>query len=114
MMFKVLLGSLILTSVFDNSYNQRRKRYNKLVAKHRKQMDERIANYIRLIKLDSIAEHGVADGLEHNLDIFSLEDIKYILDGIYKELPESAMRISQYIDELPGTPQARGYGVDFV
>ena len=113
-MLNYFIGAWLLTSIFGDSYNQRRKRYNKLVANHRKQMDVRIANYIRLIKLDPIAEHGVADGLEHNLDIFSLEDINYILDGIYQELPESAIRIAQYIDKLPGTPQARGYGVDFV
>ena len=113
-MLNYLIGAWLFTSVFGDSYNYRRKKYNKLVAKHRKQMDERIANYIRLIKLDSIAERGIADGLEVSLHIFSLEDINYILNGIYQELPDSAVRIAQYIDEMPVAPQPRGYGVDFV
>ena len=77
-------------------------------------MNERIENYIRLIKLDPIAERGIADGLGENLHIFSLEDINYILNGIYEELPESAVRIAEYIDAMPGTPLPRGYGVEFV
>ncbi len=113
-MWKFLLGAWVVTSMFDDSYEDRRWKYNRLVAKHRKQMDERIDNYIRLIELDSIAELGIADFFEDNLDIFSLEEIDYILKAIYQELPDSALRIAQMINELPGTPQPRGFGVDFV
>ena len=113
-MFNYLIGAWIITSMFGSSYNQRRKRYNKLVAKHLKQMDERIIKYIGLIRRGSIAERGIADALSDNLDIYSLEDINYLLNGIAQELPEAATRIAQYIDAMPGTPQARGYGVEFV
>ena len=113
-MFNFLIGAWVLTTMFGSSYNQRRKKYNKLVAKHLKQMDERIEKYIRLIRRGSIAERGIADAFSDNLDIYSLEDINYILNGIYQELPEAATRIAQYIDALPGTPQPRGYGVEFV
>jgi regulator of sigma D len=101
-------------SAFGKSYDQRRRKYNKLVDRHLAQMDERIQNYIRLIKLDSIAERGIADNLGENLHIFSLEDITYILNGIHKELPASAIRIAEYIDAMPGTPVPRGYGVSHV
>ena len=113
-MLELLLGSWLLTSLFDDSYEDRIRKYNWLVKKHRKQMDERIDNYIRLIELDSIAELGIADYFEDNLDIYSEEEINYILCGIYEELPKAAWRISEMIDEMPGTPQPRGYGVDFV
>ena len=113
-MWQYIFGAWIFTSVFGDSNEKRRQNYNRLVAKHLKKLDDRIENYIRLIKLDSIAEHGVADGLEYNFHIFSSEDIDYILCGIYEELPKAAWRISEMIDEMPGTPQPRGFGVDFV
>jgi hypothetical protein len=113
-MWQYILGAWLFTSVFSDSYEKRRRKYNRLVAKHRKQLDDRIENYIRLINLDSIAERGIADGLGENLHIFSAEEIDYILAGIYEELPDSAIRISQMIDEMPLTPQPRGFGVDFV
>ena len=100
-MWKYLLGAWVVTSLFDDSYEDQRWKYNRLVAKHRLMLDEKIENYIRLIKLDPIAERGCADGLEYNLHIFSLEDINYILNGIYEELPDAACRIAQMIDELP-------------
>ena len=113
-MWQYLLGAWVVTSLFDDSYEDRRRKYNWLVKKHRKQMDERIDNYIRLIELDSIAELGIADFFEANLDVYSEEEINYILVGIYQELPESALRIAQMINELPLTPQPRGFGVDFI
>ena len=113
-MLELLLGSWLLTSLFDDSDEDRRRKYNWLVKKHRKQMDERIDNYIRLIELDSIAELGIADFFEANLDVYSEEEINYILVGIYQELPEAALRIAQMINEMPLTPQPRGFGVDFV
>ena len=113
-MWQYLLGAWLFTSLFDDSYEDRRWKYNRLVAKHRKQMDERVENYIRLIELDSIAELGIADFFEDNLDIYSEEEINYVLAGIYEELPESACRIAQMINEMPLTPQHRGFGVDFV
>ena len=113
-MWKYLLGAWVVTSLFDDSYEDRRWKYNRLVAKHRQQMDERVDNYIRLIGLDSIAERAIADFFEANLDIYSSEEINYILVGIYEELPDAACRIAQMIDEMPGTPHPRGFGVDFV
>ena len=113
-MWKYLLGAWALTSTIDSTYQKRRQKYNLEVAKHRQRLDEKIADYIRLIKLDSIAERGVADGLEHIFHIFSLEDIEYILNGIYEELPEAACRIAKMIDEMPVTPVERGYGIEFV
>ena len=113
-MWKFLLGAWLFTSVFSDSNEKRRRNYNKLVANHRRLLDKKISNYIRLIKLDSIAEFGVADGLEHNFHIYSSEDIDYILCGIYEELPEAACRIAQMFDEMPVHPQPRGYGIEFV
>ena len=113
-MWQYILGAWLFTSVFGDSYEKRRRNYNRLVAKHRQRLDDKIDNYIRLIKLDSIAERGVADGLEYNFHIFSLEDIDYILDGIYQELPEAACRIADMFAEMPVPPQPRGYGIEFV
>ena len=113
-MWKYLLGAWVVTSLFDDSYEDRRWKYNLLVAKHRQQMDERVDNYIRLIELDPIAELGIADFFQANLDVYSSEEINYILVGIYQELPEAACRIAQMIDEMPLAPQPRGFGVDFV
>ena len=113
-MWQYILGAWLFTSVCGDSYEDRRRKYNWLVKKHRKQMDERIDNYIRLIELDSIAELGIADFFEANLDVYSEEEINYILVGIYQELPEAALRIAQMINEMPLTPQPRGFGVDFV
>jgi hypothetical protein len=113
-MWKFLLGAWVLTSTIDSSYNKRRRNYNQLVANHRRLLDEKIKNYIRLIKLDPIAEHGVADGLEYNFHIYSSEDIDYILNGIYEELPEAACRIAQLFAEMPVPPQPRGFGIEFV
>ena len=113
-MWQYLLGAWLFTSLFDNTYEERRRKYNRLVAKHRKQLDDRIENYIRLIKLDPIAEQGIADGLEYNFHIYSSEDIDYILNGIYEELPEAANRIADMFDEMPVLPQPRGFGIEFV
>ena len=113
-MWEYFIGAWLFTSVFSDSYEKRRRKYNQLVAKHRQRLDEKIDNYIRLIELDSIAELGIADFFEANLDVYSEEEINYILVGIYEELPEAALRIAQMINELPLTPQHRGFGVDFV
>ena len=113
-MWKFLLGALALTSTFDSSYQKRRQKYNLAVANHRRLLDGMIANYIRLIKLDPIAECGVADGLEARFHIYSEEDIVYILDGIYEELPEAADRIFDMFAEMPVLPEVRGYGIEFV
>ena len=113
-MWKFLLGAWVVTSLFDDPYECQRRKYNKLVAEHLAQIDERIEKYIRLIKKDSFAERAIAVFLGDNFHIFSSEDIDYILCGIYEELPKAAWRISEMIDEMPGTPQPRGFGVDFV
>lgn len=113
-MWKFLLGAWALTSAVDSSYNKRRRKYNQLVANHRRLLDKKIANYIRLIKLDPIAEQGMADGLETSFHIYSSEDIDYILNGIYQELPEAACRIADMFAEMPVLPQPRGFGIEFV
>ena len=113
-MWQYIFGAWLFTSLFGDSYEKRRRRYNNLVAKHRQQMDERIENYIRLIKKDRFAETAIADFFEDNLHIFSEEEINYILVGIYQELPEAACRIAKMIDEMPVTPVERGYGIEFV
>ena len=51
-MWKFLLGAWALTSTFDSTYEKRRQKYNLAVANHRRHLDDKISNYIRLIKLD--------------------------------------------------------------
>lgn len=113
-MWKFLVGAWALTTAIDSKYEKRRRKYNQAVANHRRLLDEKIANYIRLIKIDPIAEQGTADGLEARFDIYSEEDIEYILDGIAEELPEAADRIFNMFAEMPVLPEPRGYGIDFV
>jgi hypothetical protein len=113
-MWKFLLGAWALASVCDNKYEKRKQKYNQAVANHRRLLDEKIANYIRLIRLDPIAEQGMADGLAASFHIFSQEDIVYILDGISVELPEAADRIFDMFAEMPVLPEVRGYGIEFV
>ena len=115
-MWQYFIGAWVLISLFDNPYEKRRRKYNQLVVEHLTQMNENIENFKRLLREDNnpFAIQAIADAMGCNLHIYSLEDIDYILIGIYEELPEKASEIARLINEMPGTPQPRGYGLEFV
>lgn len=114
-MWKFLLKAWVLTEVFSRSINKQKSKYNQLVVEHLRQMDEQIAGHKELMRENNpFIVRAIADAIGTNLHIYSQEDINYILNGIYEEFPEEASKIGKLIDEMPGTPQSRGYGLDFV
>ena len=114
-MFNFLFKSWLLTSVFSSSFKKQQRQYERLIAEHYNQMDIQIEEFIELIRDDNnFYLRGIAEIMGCNLHLYSQEDINYILSGIYEEFPDEAIKIEKYIDELPGTPQWRGHGTEFI
>ncbi len=113
-MWKFLLRSFLLTSVFSSgfsrAFSKQKRKYNQAVSEHYKSLDKQVKylqNAFRAYPNDEeLVCNCIANFLDDNLYCykFSLDDINYMLNLLYHQgFPNEALKIQELINEMPET-----------
>ena len=103
----IFAGAIII--VLNGEY--RVWRYNCTVRRHHRHMNKYVSEIIKMLDEDNpFVIESVARTIGTHLDIYSQEDINYILSKLYGTHPDAAREIWQMIEAMPGVPLVRGFG----